>query len=71
MVQIPSRTLRVGATCPLEVSAVGLGCMGLSHGYGPGPDWDESVDLIRRAHAMGYSFLILPRATAVATTSAW
>lgn len=56
MVQVPSRTLGIGATCPLEVSAVGLGCMGFSHGYGPGPDWDESVDLIRRAHAMGYSF---------------
>ena len=56
MVQVPTRTLGVGATRPLVVSAVGLGCMGFSHGYGPGPDWDEAVDLIRRAHAMGYTF---------------
>jgi aryl-alcohol dehydrogenase-like predicted oxidoreductase len=31
----------------LEVSAVGLGAMGFSHGYGPGPSNDEATDLMR------------------------
>jgi len=34
----------------LEVSAVGLGCRGFSHGYGPGPDREAAVRLIRRAY---------------------
>lgn len=33
----------------LEVSAIGLGCMGLSHGYGPPTDKQESIILIRTA----------------------
>src|SRR5690625_1467380 len=33
----------------LEVSVVGLGCMGMSHGYGPASDKQEMIDLIRRA----------------------
>ena len=33
----------------LEVSAVGLGCMGFSHGYGPGPDREAAIALIRQA----------------------
>ena len=40
----------------LEVSAVGLGCMGLSHGYGPGVDGDAAIALIREAHASGCTF---------------
>jgi aryl-alcohol dehydrogenase-like predicted oxidoreductase len=32
----------------LEVSAVGLGCMGLSHGYGNAVDQRSGVALIRR-----------------------
>jgi aryl-alcohol dehydrogenase-like predicted oxidoreductase len=28
----------------LEVSAIGLGCMGFSHGYGPGVSDDEAID---------------------------
>lgn len=27
----------------LEVSAIGLGCMGLSHGYGPAADRQEEI----------------------------
>jgi aryl-alcohol dehydrogenase-like predicted oxidoreductase len=33
----------------LEVSAIGLGCMGLSHGYGPATDRREAVALMRAA----------------------
>jgi aryl-alcohol dehydrogenase-like predicted oxidoreductase len=33
----------------LEVSAIGLGCMGLSHGYGPATDRAEGVRLLRAA----------------------
>ncbi|EMM1151671.1 aldo/keto reductase [Citrobacter freundii] len=39
----------------LEVSAVGLGCMGFSHGYGAAPDPDDSVRLIRQAFELGCS----------------
>lgn len=37
----------------LEVSALGLGCMGMSSGYGPAADTAEMVALIRRAHDLG------------------
>lgn len=40
----------------LEVSAVGYGCMGLSHGYGAVPEHDESVRLIGKAYEMGCTF---------------
>ena len=30
----------------LEVSAIGLGCMGLSFGYGPATDKQEAISLI-------------------------
>ncbi len=40
----------------LEVSAIGFGCMGFSHGYGPGPDKDEAVTLIREAFDLGCTF---------------
>ncbi|MFK2932447.1 aldo/keto reductase [Dyella agri] len=33
----------------LEVSAIGLGCMGLSHGYGPATDKQAAISLIRAA----------------------
>ncbi len=33
----------------LEVSAVGLGCMGMSFGYGPAPDKQEMISLLRTA----------------------
>lgn len=40
----------------IEVSAVGMGCMGLTHASGdPLPD-DEAVRVIRAAHEMGYTF---------------
>jgi aryl-alcohol dehydrogenase-like predicted oxidoreductase len=40
----------------LEVSALGLGCMGLSFGYGPATDRAEAVALIRAAHERGVTF---------------
>lgn len=40
----------------LEVSAIGLGCMGFSHGYGAVPPEDESIRLIRYAHDLGCTF---------------
>ncbi len=40
----------------LEVSAQGLGCMGMSEYYGPA-DWDTSVGTIRRAVELGVTFL--------------
>jgi aryl-alcohol dehydrogenase-like predicted oxidoreductase len=37
----------------LEVSALGLGCMGMSSGYGPAADKQEMIKLIRAAHERG------------------
>ena len=40
----------------LEVSALGLGCMGLSYGYGPAVDTQAGIDLIRQAFEQGVTF---------------
>ncbi len=40
----------------LEVSALGLGCMGLSFGYGPATDKQEAIALIRAAVEHGVTF---------------
>ena len=40
----------------LEVSALGLGCMGLSHGYGPATDTGQAISLIRAAVERGVTF---------------
>lgn len=40
----------------LVVSAVGLGCMGLSHGYGPPTNRQEAIRLVQQAADMGYTF---------------
>ncbi len=40
----------------LEVSAIGLGCMGMSFGYGPAADKTEMIALIRKAVERGVSF---------------
>ena len=37
----------------LEVSAIGLGCMGMSHSYGPATDKKEMIALIRNAVERG------------------
>jgi aryl-alcohol dehydrogenase-like predicted oxidoreductase len=43
-------------TSGLEVSAIGLGCMGLSYGYGPATDRSPAIALIRAAVARGVTF---------------
>jgi aryl-alcohol dehydrogenase-like predicted oxidoreductase len=40
----------------LEVSALGLGCMGLSYGYGPATEKQAAIRLIRTAFARGVTF---------------
>ena len=50
---IPKRIL---GNSGLEVSALGLGCMGLSFGYGPAIDKQEAIKLIRAAFDAGISF---------------
>jgi len=40
----------------LEVSAIGLGCMGMSHGYGPASDKKEAIAVIHKAIDMGVTF---------------
>src|SRR3989454_6104548 len=40
----------------LEVSALGLGCMGMSYGYGPAADKQEMIALIRNAVERGITF---------------
>ena len=43
-VTLPTRMLR-----DLKVSAIGYGCMGLSHGYGECPPHDQAIHLIQEA----------------------
>jgi aryl-alcohol dehydrogenase-like predicted oxidoreductase len=40
----------------LEVSALGLGCMGLSFGFGPATDRRDAIALIRAAVERGVTF---------------
>jgi aryl-alcohol dehydrogenase-like predicted oxidoreductase len=40
----------------LEVSAIGLGCMGMSHSYAPFPDRNDMIALIRTAVERGVTF---------------
>lgn len=40
----------------LEVSALGLGCMGMSFGYGPAMDRQEAIALLRGAVDLGITF---------------
>src|SRR5215217_4612309 len=40
----------------LEVSAIGLGCMGMSFGYGPPKDKQEMISLLRKGVERGVTF---------------
>ena len=40
----------------MEVSAIGMGCMGMSHAAGKPMDMDEAARIIREAVDMGYTF---------------
>jgi len=51
--QMPRRKL---GKSNLEVSAIGLGCMGMSFGYGPAADKKEMISLIRTAVDRGVTF---------------
>src|SRR6266699_5053976 len=51
--KMPGRKL--GNSGP-EVSAIGLGCMGMSFGYGPAADKTEMIALIRKAVEQGITF---------------
>ena len=42
----------------LEVSSVGLGCMGFSQSYPPYIPKDEAIEVIRKAVELGVTFLI-------------
>jgi len=47
---------RILGKSSLEVSAIGLGCMGLSFGYGPATDKETWIKLIRAAYEQGVTF---------------
>lgn len=47
---------RVLGQSSLQVSELGLGCMGLSFGYGPAVDKSDGIRLIRRAYEQGVTF---------------
>jgi aryl-alcohol dehydrogenase-like predicted oxidoreductase len=47
---------RILGNSGLEVSAIGLGCMGLSFGYGPATDKQKAIQLIREAYEQGITF---------------
>jgi aryl-alcohol dehydrogenase-like predicted oxidoreductase len=51
--KIPTRKL---GKSNLEVSAIGLGCMGMSFGYGPAADKKEMIALMRKAVELGVTF---------------
>lgn len=37
----------------LEVSAIGMGCMGFTHAYGEGPEEREGIRLVHKAFELG------------------
>lgn len=47
---------RTLGTSGLDVSAIGLGCMGLSFGYGPATEKGEAISLLRHAARQGVTF---------------
>jgi aryl-alcohol dehydrogenase-like predicted oxidoreductase len=47
---------RILGNSGLELSAIGLGCMGMSFGYGPAADKKEMISLIRNAVEQGVTF---------------
>jgi len=53
MTNMDKRTLGSNA---LEVSAIGLGCMGISQSFGPSPDRPAMVDFLRQAVERGVTF---------------
>lgn len=48
----------------LEVSAIGVGCMGFSHGYGKVPETEYSINAMRKAFEAAAISLTPPKSTA-------
>ena len=46
------KTRQLG-TSELQVSELGFGCMGLSHGYGPATNENDAIALIQKAYESG------------------
>ncbi|KUJ61201.1 aldehyde oxidase [Flavobacteriaceae bacterium CRH] len=57
---------RILGTQGLEVSALGLGCMGLSFAYGPALDKQQGIKLIREAYEQGITFFDTAEAYGIA-----
>ena len=55
----------------LEVSALGLGCMGLSFGYGQPTDRQQAISLIRAAVEHGVTFSTQPKSTGRCRMRTW
>ena len=55
----------------LEVSAIGLGFMGMSFSYYPFPEKEDAVDLIRKAVEQGLIFLTLLKYMDLIPTRNW
>jgi aryl-alcohol dehydrogenase-like predicted oxidoreductase len=53
--ELKMQTRKLGKHGP-DVSTIGLGCMGLTYGYGPATDRSEAVKLIRTAFEKGVTF---------------
>lgn len=62
------RTRKLGT---LEVSALGMGCMNLSSGTGPGVSVEEGIKTIRNAYEQGITFLTRQRLTAHLSMKSW
>jgi aryl-alcohol dehydrogenase-like predicted oxidoreductase len=54
--KITNMQKRILGKSGLEVSALGLGCMGLSFGLGPAADKQDAIQLIRKAYELGVTF---------------
>src|SRR5262245_45323963 len=52
--EIPVMTRKLG---PFDVSAIGLGCMSMSHAYGTPPPPDVAAGVLRRALDLGYTHI--------------
>jgi len=57
---------RILGNSGLEVSALGMGCMGLSFGYGPATDKQQAIQLIREAYDQGITFFDTAEAYGIA-----
>jgi aryl-alcohol dehydrogenase-like predicted oxidoreductase len=57
---------RILGTQGLEVSALGLGCMGLSYAYGAGIEKEHAIKIIREAYEQGITFFDTAEAYGIA-----